>query len=107
MCFWNHNSEDMFKHHRYPKAIILQAVYLKLRFTLSYRDVEELLSIRGVQVDHSTIQRWVFKFSPIIEKKMHKRKRQVNLSWRMDETYIKVGGESVTYIERLTRKGIR
>ncbi len=43
----------MFKHHRYPKAIILQAVYFKLRFTLSYRDVEELLSIRGVRVDHS------------------------------------------------------
>jgi len=42
------------------KAIILQAVYFKLRFALSYRDVEELLSIRGVQVDHSTIQRWVF-----------------------------------------------
>ena len=47
----------MFKHHRYPKALILQAVYFKLRFTLSYRDVEELLSIRGVKVDHSTIQR--------------------------------------------------
>ena len=53
----------MFKRHRYPRAIILQAVYFKLRFTLSYRDVEELLKIRGVKVDHSTIQRWVFKFS--------------------------------------------
>lgn len=49
----------MFKHHRYPKTIILQSVYFKLRFTLSYRDVEELLSIRGIKVDHSTIQRWV------------------------------------------------
>jgi putative transposase len=83
----------MFKHHRYPKAIMLQAVYLKLRFTLSYRDVEELLSIRGVQVDHSTVQSWVFKFSAEIEKNMHKRKRQVCSSWRMDETYIKVGGK--------------
>jgi len=82
----------MFKHHRYPKAIILQAVYFKLRFTLSYRDVEELMQIRGVQVDHSTIQRWVYKFSPEIEKNLHKRKRKVCTSWRMDETYIKVGG---------------
>jgi len=49
----------MFKHQRYPKAIILQAVYFKIRFTLSDRDVEELLSIRGIKVDHSTIQRWV------------------------------------------------
>ncbi|MEJ6491724.1 MAG: IS6 family transposase, partial [Crocinitomicaceae bacterium] len=44
----------MFKRHRYPRVVILHAVYLKLRFTLSYRDVEELLSMRGVQVDHST-----------------------------------------------------
>ena len=82
----------MLKHHRYPKAIILQVVYFKLRFTLSYRDVEELLQIRGINVDHSTIQRWVFKFAPAIEKNMHKRKHQVGDSWRMDETYIKVGG---------------
>lgn len=83
----------MFKHHRYQKIIILQAVYFKLRFTLSYRDVEELLQIRGIKVDHSTIQRWVYKFAPEIEKNMHIRKHQVNDSWRMDETYIKVGGK--------------
>ncbi len=83
----------MFKRHRYPKVIILQAVYFKLRFTLSYRDVEELMQIRGVKVDHSTIQRQVFKFSKDIEKNMRKRKYQVGDSWRMDETYIKVGGK--------------
>lgn len=83
----------MFKRHRYPKTIILQAVYFKLRFTLSYRDVEELLEIRGVKVDHSTIQRWVFKFSTFVESNMNKRKNVVGNSWRMDETYIKVGGK--------------
>ena len=93
----------MFRHHRYPKAIILQAVYFKLRFTLSYRDVEELLSIRGVQVDHSTIQRWVYKFTPMIEANMHRRKRQVCTSWRMDETYIKVGGKD-RYLYRAVDK---
>ena len=46
-----------------------QAVYFKFRFTLSYRDVEEMLKIRGVIADYSTIQRWVFKFSPRIEAK--------------------------------------
>ena len=92
----------MFKHHRFPKSIILQAVYFKLRFTLSYRDVEELLQIRGVEVDHSTIQRWVFKFSPEVEKNMNKRKRQVG-SWRMDETYIKVGGKD-RYLYRAVDK---
>ena len=93
----------MFKRHRYPRVVILHAVYLKLRFTLSYRDVEELLSMRGVQVDHSTVQRWVFKFSPEIEKNMHKRKRQVCLTWRMDETYIKVGGKD-RYLYRAVDK---
>jgi len=93
----------MFKHHRYPKAIILQAVYFKLRFTLSYRDVEELLSIRGVKVDHSTIQRWIYKFTPMIEANMHRRKRQICTSWRMDETYIKVGGKD-RYLYRAVDK---
>jgi len=93
----------MFKHHRYPKVIILQAVYFKLRFTMSYRDVEELLSIRGVQIDHSTIQRWVYKFTPMIEANMHRRKRQVCTSWRMDETYIKVGGKD-RYLYRAVDK---
>jgi len=93
----------MFKHHCFPKSIILQAVYFRLRFTLIYRDVLEMLRIRGVKVDHSTIQRWVFKFSPEIEKNMHKRKRQVCSSWRMDETYIKVGGKD-RYLYRAVDK---
>ncbi|MDC3352307.1 IS6 family transposase, partial [Crocinitomicaceae bacterium] len=93
----------MFNHHCFPKSIIIQAVYFKLRFTLSYRDVEELMSIRGIKVDHSTIQRWVFKFSKEVEKNMHKRKKQVCDSWRMDETYIKVKGRDM-YLYRAVDK---
>ena len=80
------------KGHCYPKAIILQAVYFKLRYTLSYRDVEEIMKIRGIAVDHATIQRWVFKFALLIESQIKKRKNRVGASWRMDETYIKVKG---------------
>ena len=83
----------MIKGHCFPKAIILQAVYFKLRFSLSYRDIEELLSIRGVKVDHATIQRWVFKFSPLVEQQFRKQKKSVGKRWRLDETYIKVKGE--------------
>ena len=61
--------------HCFPKSIIIQAVYLKLRFTLSYRDVEEIMRIRGVEVDHATTQRWVYKFMPEIEIQMCKRKK--------------------------------
>ena len=70
---------------------------------MSYRDVEELLEIRGVKVDHSTIQRWVFKFSLFVESNMNKRKNVVGNSWRMDETYIKVGGKD-RYLYRAVDK---
>ena len=95
----------MYKHHRYPPIIIKQAVYFKLRFTLSYRDVEELLAIRGVKVDHSTIQRWVFKFSKEIEYNMNKRKKQVTHSWRLDETYIKVAGKDRFLYRAVDKQG--
>jgi len=93
----------MYKHHRYSPIIIKQAVYFKLRCTLSYRDVEELLAIRGVKVDHSTIQRWVFKFSKEIEFNMNRRKKRVTNSWRLDETYIKVAGKD-RYLYRAVDK---
>jgi putative transposase len=78
--------------HCFPKSIIIQAVYFKVRFSLSFRDVEEIIKIRGVEVDHATIQRWVFKFMPEIDIQMRKRKKIVGMRWRMDETYIKVKG---------------
>jgi putative transposase len=59
--------------------------------------------MRGVQVDHSAVHRWVFKFSTEIEKNMHKRNRQVCSSWRMDETYINVGGKD-RYLYRAVDK---
>ena len=83
----------MFKGHCFPKSIIIQAVYYKFRFGLSYRDIEELMAIRGIKVDHATIQRWVFKFTPLLEKEFNKRKKVVGKRWRMDETYIKVKGQ--------------
>ena len=76
----------MFKGHCFPKAIILQAVYFKLRFSLSYRDVEEVMSIRGVKVDHTTIQRWVFNFTPLVEQQFRKRKKIVEKRWSYNET---------------------
>jgi transposase-like protein len=60
---------------------------------LSYRHVEELMQERGVSVDHSTVNRWVLKYSPQLEEAFHRRKRPVWMSWRMDETYIRVKGE--------------
>jgi putative transposase len=53
------------KGHCYSKSIILQSVYFKLWFALSYRDAEEIMKMRGVHVDHVTIQRWLYKFAPL------------------------------------------
>jgi putative transposase len=93
------------KGHCFPKSIILQAVYFKLRFSLSYRDVEEILKMRGVSVDHSTIQRWVFKFSPVIERRLRLKKKKVGLRWRLDETYIKVKGQWCYLYRAVDRDG--
>lgn len=67
-------------------------VYMKCRFSLSYRDLEEMASIRGATIDHATLQRWVIKFVSLIDMQVRKYKKPVGSSWRMDETYIKVNG---------------
>jgi putative transposase len=82
-----------FKGAHFPQDIILMGVRWYLAYPLSYRHVEELLEERGVPIDHATIQRWVVKYSPLLEEAFHRRKRPVWVSWRMDETYIKVKGQ--------------
>ncbi|WP_136807503.1 IS6 family transposase [Desulfosediminicola flagellatus] len=86
-------SEERFHGGHFPKHIVLQAVFWYLRYSLSYRDIEELMEERGVEVDHATVQRWVVKYTPILEAEFRKRKKTVGTSWRMDETYIKVKGQ--------------
>jgi putative transposase len=82
-----------FKGAHFPKDIILMGVRWYVASPLSTRHVEELMLERGVLVDHSTINRWVVKYSPRLEEAFHRRKRPVWVSWRLDETYIKVKGQ--------------
>jgi transposase-like protein len=79
-----------FKGAHFPKHIILTGVRWYVAYPLSRRHVEELMRERGVPVDPSTINRWVVTYSPQLEEEFHRRKRPVWVSWRMDETYIKV-----------------
>jgi putative transposase len=81
-----------FKGAHFPPEIILRGVRWYLAYPLSTRHVEELMLERGVHVDHSTVNRWVIKYSPQLEEAFHRRKRPVWMSWRLDETYIKVKG---------------
>jgi putative transposase len=82
-----------FKGAHFPQDIILTGVRWYVAYPLSMRHVKELMAERGVEVDHSTMNRWVIKYSPPLEEAFHRRKRPVWVSWRMDETSIKVKGE--------------
>ena len=88
-----------FKGSHYPKDVILYAVFFYVRYGVSYRDLEEIMAERGVDVDHATLNRWVVKFSPSIAENAQARKKPTAISWRMDETYIKVRGKW-TYLYR-------
>ena len=92
-----------FKNHEYGPEIIMVSLYMKGRYSLSYREIEEIGGLRGFTIDHATLQRWVIKFMPILEGRFRKRKKPVNGSWRMDETYIKVKGKWV-YLYRAVDK---
>ena len=82
-----------FKGNHYPREVVLHAVFFYLRYAVSYRDLEEILQERGVDVDHATLDRWVVRYSPLIAKEAQRRKARTSSSWRMDETYIKVKGK--------------
>ncbi len=83
-----------FKWRHFQKDLILMAVRWYVAYSLSYRDIEELMRERGVAVDHSTLNHWVIYYSPLLENEFRKNhKQKVGSSWRMDETYIKVKGE--------------
>ena len=88
-----------FKGSHYPRSVILYAVFFYVRYSVSYRDLEEIMQERGVNVDHATLNRWVVKYSPQIAANAQARKRPTAISWRMDETYLKVKGKW-TYLYR-------
>jgi transposase-like protein len=77
----------------YPLNVILTCVRWYVAYPLSLRHLEEMMSERGISVDHSTVHRWAMKLLPVLEKAFHRHKRTVGKSWRMDETYIKVKGQ--------------
>lgn len=77
----------------YPLDVILLCVRWYVAYSLSLRNLEEMMAERGFQVDHSSVHRWVIKLVPLFEKAFRKHKRPVGRRWRMDEAYVKVGGE--------------
>ena len=84
---------NSFKWKHYAGEIILLNVRWYLKYPLSYRNLKEMMAERGMEVDHTTIMRWVHQYSPEIEKKVRRYLKPTNDSWKMDETYINVKGE--------------
>ena len=81
-----------FAGYRFPPYLILLAVRWYLRYGLSYRDVEELLAERGIDVDHVTIYRWVQRFTPLVIDAARPCRHSVGDRWFVDETYVRVSG---------------
>jgi putative transposase len=81
------------RRHRFPPEIIQHAIWLHLRFTLSYRDVEELLAERGLDISYETVRRWVLKFGPAIARRLRQRRPRPSDRWHLDEMVVRIGGE--------------
>jgi transposase, IS6 family len=84
---------SIFKRRRFPVEIILLCVRWYCKYGISYRDLAEMMSERGVAVDPSTIFRWVQRYAPEIEKRVRQYQGPRSGSWRVDETYVRVGGK--------------
>jgi putative transposase len=81
-----------FARHQFPPDIIRHAVWLYLRFTLSFRDVEDLLAERGLDISYETVRRWVLKFGPLFAKELRRRRPRPTSRWHLDEMAVLIGG---------------
>src|SRR5471030_573223 len=82
-----------YRRHRFPPALIQHAIWLYLRFTLSYRDVEDLLAERGVDVSHESVRRWVLKFGPMIARRLRRSRPRPSDRWHRDEMVVRIAGK--------------
>ncbi len=78
--------------YRFHPEIIQQAIWLYVRFTSSFRDVEDLLSVRGILVSYESERRWVNHFGPMIAADLRKRRPKPHTTWHLDEVYLKIDG---------------
>jgi transposase-like protein len=81
-----------FARHQFPPAIIRHSVWLYVRFTLSYRDVEDLLAERGLDVSYETVRRWVLKFGPLFARELRHRRSRPTAQWHLDEMAVMIAG---------------
>jgi len=86
-------SRSPYHGHRFPPAVIQHVVWLYLRFTLSLRDVEEMLAERGLDLTYETVRRWVGKFGPLFARELRKRRPRPTARWHLDEMVVTIAGK--------------
>src|SRR5713101_7722221 len=82
-----------YRRHRFPPIVIQHAVWLYLRFTLSYRDVEELLAERGLDISYESVRSWVLKFGPAIARGLRRCRPRPSDRWHLDEMVVRIAGQ--------------
>src|SRR5438132_6225502 len=82
-----------YRRDRFPPAVIQHAIWLYLRFTLSYRDVEELLVERGLEVSYETVRRWVLKFGPGLARRLRRSRPRPSDRWHLDEMIVRIASK--------------
>jgi putative transposase len=87
--------ELSYRRHRFPPVVIQHAVWLYLRFTLSYRDVEDLLAERGLDISYETVRSWVLKFGPVIAWRLRRGRPRPSDRWHLDEMVVRIAGKQM------------
>ncbi len=83
-----------YKRHRYPAEIIAHTVWLSFRFSLSFRDVEELIATRGVSLSDETVRRWTRTFGEQYANEVRRRRPQPGDTWHLDEAFVTIQGKT-------------
>jgi transposase-like protein len=82
-----------YRRHRFPPVVIQHTVWLYLRFTLSYRDIEDLLAERGLDISYETVRSWVLKFGPVIARRLRRCRPRPSDQWHLDEMVVRIAGK--------------
>jgi putative transposase len=85
--------KSLYLRHRFPPSVIQYAVWLYFRFPLSYRDVEDLLAERGIDVSYETIRRWALKFGQAFARRLRKTRPRPDAQWHLDEVFVTISGK--------------
>src|ERR671929_724880 len=91
--------------YQFPAVLIQHAVWLYLRFTLSYRDVEDLLAERGIELSYETVRRWVRKFGPVFAQRLRRSHPKPSRYWHLDEMVVQIAGKAVYFWRAVDHEG--